>query len=601
MAALFNLTNVRTSADAYRLKAGFSFAEYTMGLLASLALIGFFQIPPGSLLFMGGDNVQNFAFAKSYINGDGFRFNTALGFPGVQDTYYFPSFDLSYRLFLWLTSFFTDNPIVSYYALYLVGFSAMYVTSLLAFRWLGMRPWVATIGAALYIVTPYFGFRSLVHDFLALYFSVPLGAALALKIFTLSHHENFRTFLAKPLFWISVIVVATSGLYYAFFSAFFCVFLGVLGAVKQRRAVPLLLALAIVSIVFPLVLFSGYGIDLPAMLRGDIPQIPRDAMSQLSLGLSLAEGLHVLADVPFLSWMYDAYESTRPYLSNVTGLAEWPGVLLTAVVLTSPLLLSLTALSHPPAISRWNALLFACLSCIVIGIIYSINGGLAYYFNMLVSPAIRATARIMPFLTFFSLMFVLTISEICLSSKTYFARRVAPFLIFLALAASAAPAFGVLANKSRLALAQHGVQDNIESIYKMLSAKDRSHIQAVLQLPHVRWPESAPINGLTDPYSLEFPFVLDSPHSITRWSFGGYYTQESFLKINAIIGLRTGLPQAAIELGFDAIMIEKSAYSATELSTLVRDIITGSQRGCVVHEDDFRIMFGLTSRQCTPS
>lgn len=600
MAVLLNfIGGVR--ADADRLGGGIKFAQYALGLLASLWLVGFFEIPPGSLLFMGGDNVQNFVFAKSYINGDGFRFNTSLGFPGVQDNYYFPSFDLSYRVFLWAASFATDDPIVSYYGLYVVGFSAMYGTSLLALRWLGMRPWISTVGAVLYIVTPYFGFRSLVHDFLALYFSVPLGAALALKIFTLQPQESFRTFVSKPLFWIAVVVVATSGLYYAFFSALFCMVLGLLGAVKQRRTLPLLLVLATVSTIFPLVLLSGYGIDLPAMLRGDIPQISRDAMSQLSLGLSLAEGLHVLADVPFLSWMFDAYENARPYLSNVTGLAEWPGVLLTAVVLASPLLLSFTALSLPPTDSYWNALLFACLSCIVIGIIYAINGGLGYYFNLLVSPAIRATARIMPFLMFFSLVYMLAISEICLSAKNRFFRCAPPLLIFVALIASAAPAFGVLANKSRMYLARPGIQDNIASTRRMLSAKDKSGIHAVLQLPHVHWPESSLVKGLGDPYSLQFPFILDRPRSNTKWSFGSYSTQESFLRIQKILDTQANLPQAAMDVGFDAITIEKPVYSPNELSTLVRNILIGSSGGCVVYEDDFRIMIALTSRQCPPS
>jgi hypothetical protein len=65
---------------------------------------------------------------------------------------------------------------------------------------------------------PYFVFRSLMHDFLSLYFAAPMGCALALRLAMLPDDNTFRSFARGPFVPIAILVVATSGLYYAFFS-----------------------------------------------------------------------------------------------------------------------------------------------------------------------------------------------------------------------------------------------------------------------------------------------------------------------------------------------------------------------------------------------
>src|SRR4051794_15170506 len=77
-------------------------AAHVVGWITCLLLVGYGSIDLRALLNIGGDHLGTLNFAKTYINGDGFRFNTSLGFPGVQDNLAFPSFDLSYRSFMWL-------------------------------------------------------------------------------------------------------------------------------------------------------------------------------------------------------------------------------------------------------------------------------------------------------------------------------------------------------------------------------------------------------------------------------------------------------------------------------------------------------------------
>lgn len=169
-------------------------ALYVGGLLICLVLQGFASIEPLSLGVIGGDNVFTLNYAKNYINGNGFRINPNLGFPGVQDNLFFPSFDFAYRLFLKGVGAFATEAATSYYLMYLAGACAMFAATASSLRSLGFGHLISVFGSLIYVVSPYFVFRSLNHDFLALYFSAPLGATLALQIGTLPTTQTTRSF-----------------------------------------------------------------------------------------------------------------------------------------------------------------------------------------------------------------------------------------------------------------------------------------------------------------------------------------------------------------------------------------------------------------------
>src|SRR5207253_3176611 len=123
------------------------------------------------------------AISKNYINDHGFRFNPNLGYPGVQDQLFFPTFDFSYRAIIWLGSRFSNNPFVVINFLYLCGITAIFTTSYWTLRLLEIRRWLATVSSIVYILSPFFVTRFLRgHDFIALYFSIPFGVYLALHI-----------------------------------------------------------------------------------------------------------------------------------------------------------------------------------------------------------------------------------------------------------------------------------------------------------------------------------------------------------------------------------------------------------------------------------
>jgi hypothetical protein len=564
-------------------------AIYAVTVVAVLMTAGFADVALSTIHGMQDDNLWVYTFAKNYINGFGSRLNPNLGFPGVLDNAYYPSFDFIFRAFLRLCSFFTSDPVVSYNLMYFAGVSTMVGATIASLRALSIPAWLSILGAAVYVVSPYFIFRSLVHDFLSLYVSAPMGGALAILVGTTTVSQYFR----RPFVWASILFIATSGFYYAFFTCLFVALVGFSTAIGRRRLALAVPALILPALILPLLVTTGYGLALVDVLGGKIKQVQRFPFEQLSYGLSMAEASHVFADITPLKWVLDAYLAVMPGLYGANGLFEWPGVLLSLVILTSPVL----ALASGLAQTRRSQMIFVSASCIAFGLIYAERGGLAYFFNLLVTPQIRATARIMPFLSFFALVVVL--SAICFGadSRRRWVGLGGSALLLTALLMSAVPNVGAFGRKAAAVAALPSLQLKYTSIKAMLSAKDKAGVTTVLQLPHMAFPEVGPKLQF-DAYDHMLAFVFDRSKSTTRWSYGSNLNQDSFMQVADLVATHqtAGLAGAASDFGFDAVLIEKAAYTELELievrSTVESDI------SCVTYEDKYRVLY-LLRKSCS--
>ena len=265
------------------------------------------------------------------------------------------------------------------------------------------------------MVSPWLVVRGFSHDFLSLYYSVPLGAALAVRLWLNPKTAPWQISGIVA----SLLIIATSGLYYAFFSLMFIAFVGVVSAASHRNWNPIKTIVIWAIVVFPLLVVTGYGSGLVDVVLGIIKPVKRLAGSQLVFGLNFAEATHLFDSVPSMQWVHQEYIAFWPYLRDPHNLPDWPGLALTSVIFASPLLLAIVAGSSTTGrrLSYWASTIFIALTCIVFGVIYSMEGGLAYYFSLFVQPSIRATDRVIPFLSFFALVVVLATVEICLERR----------------------------------------------------------------------------------------------------------------------------------------------------------------------------------------
>lgn len=573
-------------------RPGIMLAIYACATVAILLIAGFANVALSTIHGMLGDNIYVYNVAKNYINGFGSRLNPSLGFPGTLDMAYFPSFDFLFRVFLQLSSLFTEDPVVSYNLMYFAGVAAMTGVTFVSMRALLIPAWLSILGAAVYVISPYFVFRSLGHDYLSLYISAPMGATLAILIGTMPPNQSADKFFRRPFVWAAIPIIATSGLYYAFFSCMFILLVGVCAAVGRQRLTLLVPGLVLPAIIFPMLVVTGYGSALIDVLQGKIAQVPRSAFEELIYGLSLVEASHVFADIRFTEWVYNTYLAVMPLLFGANGQFEWPGMMLTSVILLSPVLAFASGLRH----SHQSRTIFICAACLCFGVFYAQRGGLGYFFSLLITPQIRAPARIMPFLTFFAVVIVISAIFFCADRKWGRLGVASGTALLVALLISAIPNVGAFGRKAQTYAGMPVLQAKYVSTKAILSVKDRAGVTVVLQLPHMAWPEVVPKLKF-DAYDHQLPFVFDRPKSLTRWSYGSNLNQESFKQVaNLVAQHRTdGLADAAIAFGFDAILIEKAGYSGPELAELQAAI--ASPTSCIAHEDSMRLFY-LLGKTC---
>ena len=578
------------------------FAWVIFGGVLCLALTGYFGVKTGLPASLSGDHLVLITMAKSYINGHGFRLDSQLGYPDVRDTLYFPSFDLSYRTLLWLEGRVVHSPFRAMHGLYIVGLLAMFGFAYWTLRRLGVRSWLALVGSLATVVTPYLTARAYGHDFLALPFSAPLGLGLALSIGLSPSGVRLKAFLCDPFIVVAIIVVGTSGLYYAFFSLMFMAFAGVAASVGQRRWFPLLAVVGAGLPLFILLIFSGYGFDLPLVLSGKFAGPHREPYEQMLYGLNPAYAAEVFGRVipKVAAGLANAMNAipTAFYGEAPRGdsRGEWPAIPLTLALLCAPLLAAACQArlrtETGPGVVHLHAISF-CSLLVVFALLFGVQGGLGFLFNLLFTPEIRADARLMPFLNVAAVVLLCGLAELAFLSRPVWLRYGAPSLIALLMAASMHHDYRGLEKIQKSVLPAPQPEMVQASVPAMLSAKDRANLGVVLQLPVASWAETPPIHGF-NPYDHELAYIYDKLGSRTRWSYGANQSQPWFSLVDLSTRQPATLVAHARTFGFDGLLIQKGAYDPIALSALQSALAGQLAPSCLLYEDQYEVLYGLT-------
>ena len=412
--------------------------------------------------------------------------------------------------------------------------------------------------------------------------------------------DDIARTLREPFIAISIVVCGTSGIYYCFFTCMFIAFAATVQSVAKRNWAPLLFGLAVAGLAILLIAVTGAGISgIVDALTGTIRRVKRFPTEQIMYGLRMGDVAGVIGSIPGLGRYINEYQGLVTHTGE--GRFEFPGPVLTAIILASPLLLAVLGASQPAAGEddeqrRRRATMFMAAGCIVFGVFYAVPGGIGYVFGVFVFAAIRATQRIIPFLSFFALVILLSFTEMVLRSSASRTARFGVAALLVALVAGMAPT--LVRQGQRVAPQQTTeIKASVASIRELLRAKDAHGVTTVLQLPHVAWPEQPNIRAF-DPYAHFMGFLYDAHQSKTRWSYGSTVSQPAFNTLKSAVDehRESGLVAAAAKFDFDAILVEKSAYDANELAPLRANIERDLASSCIIYEDAIRILY-LIARQ----
>ena len=395
----------------------------------------------------------------------------------------------------------------------------------------------------------------------------------------------------SPFTALTVLVVGTSGFYYAFFAAMFLMLAAMGVSARLRSFVPVIGAVCISAVMVLLLLLSAYGTHVPELLTGGIPSQPsRPAWHQLYHGLLISNSLHVYRDIGIMRERFAAYMAiiTTPIgmgvLVGEAYMNEWPGAFLTTIILAAPAAVVIlgSVRSETPRMS----LIYLCSGLITFGLIFAIRGGLGYAFGYFVTGAVRAQERILPFLTFYAIVIA---CMACAAPKLRSVRAALATVLAAVLALGCYPSRGILSVRQSAGRAP--MADQLQSARAMLAAKEAASLTAILQLPVMPWPEAAMRGKMYGYMSMPLPYVLtDKLKQARRDGVTGLFeAQPEFKTLAALTTSDAGIVLGARKLGFDGILIEKSGYTPTELQSLTTALVADG--ACEKFNDQYRALY----------
>jgi hypothetical protein len=542
-----------------------------LGALLAWALLGGFSLRLTHPLAFGEDHLFLLLHGRLFLEWPDILRNGHLGFPGGINLLAFPFSDLTQRLLQFLGTMASGRVFAGAHAYAAAVVAANVATAYAALQVFTRRPGQALVGAVVFATIPFFTFRLGSHDYLAAFYPAPLAFILLHRLAgtttTGRWLDAWRGLALQPLVWGCVGIIATSGIYYSFFSV---MLLGVGAAalsLQRRSGRPLLLVTALlVPILAVLALVLAPSVLTELREGAQFPQ--RQFQEQGLYGTRLANVLRL-----FDAWPAQALQRYGLLADQYEGFDFWPGPLLSVFVLLACLAaptLAWPAMAGPPAGSQARRAEMArvVLAYLCFALLFTMPWGLGMVFNVLVSPVIRAQNRIAPFFAFGALLLALwNWRGVARWLALRCGRRHGPRLALLALAVLAgmngAASLGALSRKQRTLLDSPDYQQEVASLDRILAAAQAQGPSRVLQLPIVSWPEQPRIRDF-EPYWHMRPFIRSPRDSQLQWSYGQTAPSAglAMLRLAQRTGSPAELPAHLGCLGFDLVLLERRAFTA---------------------------------------
>ncbi len=499
-----------------------------------------------------GDSIFHSWLTQRVMEGWFFE-NPRSGFPFGSQFLDFPGSDFANHLVLKFLGLISGTFQGAMNLYFLMGFFVTFIFSYLALRKFGLTIIFALTGAFIFDFLP-FHFLRLGHIFYTWYFVVPIFFSLGFFCFNYTNEKSllriqFRKF---ALLFISLIFIASFGVYNSLYGVIVLCVSGVAGAIAHKNLKPLWMATACV-----VMLAAGVVLNLVPNIdhrntNGTNTEVAQRSPSESEIyGLKLMQLIIPRTDhrSERLSDISRNYNQTTPLVNeNATASIGVIGVIGLAVLLVV-MVIRLAGAGGDDRLS-----LFALF--VLILFLFGTIGGFGSLFSYIVSPAIRGWNRISIFIGFGAITAFLIVLQAIIQhyfnhqrSKTIL-KVVGPVLILFAFYDQTTPACSSCIEQTRRNF-EHD-RTFVQAIEKQLSPG-----AAVYQLPYMPFPEVPPQHQLPD-YGLMVGFL----HSkALNWSYGGTKGRPGDLFFRSLSNEPIERQIEVIKkLGFSGVYIDRRGY-----------------------------------------
>ncbi len=448
----------------------------------------------------GGDAFLTNLFIRSTIDHGWAYNNSYLGAPHGFSMYDFPLSESINFLLIKFIALFSSNSFVVMNVFYLLMFPIITLTSMLAMRQLHFSYSSSIVGSLLFSFIPYHFLRGEPHLFLSAYYTIPLITLVFIWVFNEWNIEHLYKNRLKKLFrdkkfLVSLficLIVSSSGVYYAFFSCFFLIVVGIASSIHKKTIKRLFLPFLFICIISVGLLANILPSTVYHQVHGENTEVAKRHPSESEVyGFKISQLL-----LPVDGYRIDKIAELKDVYTRGTILNNENNMSLGAVGAIGFLSLLVVMLFLKNCWDRYE-LLYQLGILNLSAVLLSTIGGVGSLFAFIITPDIRAYNRISVFIAFFSILCFFYLFE--LVREKYENRKSANILYF------AAMSFILII----------GVLDQTNSSFRPLYEWNKSEylsdtsfvgqIEAVLpedsyifQLPYVPFPENPPVHNMRD-------------------------------------------------------------------------------------------------------
>jgi hypothetical protein len=507
----------------------------------------------------GGDNLFSYVFSKWFTDHWSiYSFNPRLAAPLGTNLGDWPQISTLHFAIQRVLGLVSGDGGVALNAYYLAFFPLSAVSAMFALRRFGLSSTAAFAPAVLFALLPYRFFRNEAHLYYASYWLVPL-TVLACVIVARgnpvwrSSTGPLRVAPTKAGWFLVVAAVATGcdNQYHAFFATFFFLVAAALAAVRTRSWKSAAVGISLAALVFVTVAAQMLPTYVYHRMHGTNPaaytRYPNEAQIY---GLQVAQLLLPVPDHRISALAADrAFFDTHSVFNNENGSVTLGAEGSAGFLFLIGMLLYFGRRSFPPDLQTLTILN-------IFGVLFATVGGFGTFFNFFVRPEIRAYNRIAPFIGFFALAATAYAIAWVIRNRAATARR---SVIWCAVAALTI--VGAVEQTSHAEVPPHAASRALfasdETFGKAVDAALPSNA-AVFELPVFPFPEGPPMGHIL--LSAEFRPYLHT--RTTRWSFAAALGRAP-ATWDKEVGTLTDrkLVEALLLGGFEAVCIFRDAYA----------------------------------------
>ncbi len=468
----------------------------------------------------GGDGLLVSGLIKGLLDNKWYFHNRFVGMPTGLDQHDFPMPENLHYLLMKLMSLWTSDFALVMNLYFLMTFPLTAITSLVVFRRFNLSYPPAIVGSLLYALLPYHFFRGEPHLFLASYYLIPPMVMVVLWIWgeeplfrSANDNHNLLSAWASSRVIASIVIcvlVASAGIYYAFFAGFFLLVAGVFAFCHQRSRRQLLASGVLLAVLFLAFLANVSPHLIYAYRHGKNPvAFARSPVESEIYGMKVIQLVLPVTGhrIPYVANKKEKYN--RSPLVNENDAAS-----LGAVGSCGFLLLLWWLIFRRPEAGRAD--LFRNLAVLNLSaVLLATIGGFGVVFASAVSANIRAYNRMSIYIAFFSIFAVTLFLEELV--QRWATSKCGRCLVYSVLGL-------ILLGGTLDQTTAHFVPPypqlkaeylNDADFVKRIEASVPQYAM-IFQLPYVPFPANPPVHRMSD-YSLFRGYL----HSKTlRWSYG---------------------------------------------------------------------------------